>query len=169
MLFASDIEEEIKSSLSDLSHVLGFVPDSKNPRPEFGDSILAELLVTHASVQNKPEEPLKKEGRVVCEIIVAHDMLNGRANLHGACSAFLIDMCSSLCFMVLQRGMHVSQSLNVVYHSPAALGEKLRIINTTMTVGARTMSARTEIWNATEHRLVASGVHLKMRPSTVKL
>ncbi|KAJ7041239.1 HotDog domain-containing protein [Mycena alexandri] len=169
MLFADDIDEEIKRSLSDLSHVLGVVPDLKNPRPEFGDTILAQLLVTHASVQRKLEEPLKKEGRVFCEIIVVPDMLNGRGDLHGACSAFLIDMCSSLCLMVLQRGMHVSQSLNVVYHSPASLGEKLRIINTTMTVGARAMSARTEIWNATQRRLVASGVHIKMQPSTPKL
>ncbi|KAJ7778458.1 hypothetical protein B0H16DRAFT_887373 [Mycena metata] len=169
MLFADDIDEEIKRSLSDLSHVLGILPNLKNPRPQFGESIVAQLLVTHASVQRKLEEPLKKEGRVLCEIVVAHDMLNGMASLQGGCSAFLIDVCSSLCLSVLQRSNHVSQSLNVVYHSPASLGEKLRIINTTMAVGARVMSARTEIWNATQHRLVASGVHIKMQPSTAKL
>ncbi|KAJ7839312.1 hypothetical protein B0H13DRAFT_1454238, partial [Mycena leptocephala] len=49
-------------------------------------------------------------------------------------------------------------------HSPATVGETLRIVNTTMTVGARALSARTEIWNATKHRLVASGVHIKMKP-----
>ncbi|KAJ7938176.1 HotDog domain-containing protein, partial [Mycena leptocephala] len=127
----------------------------------------------------KSEESLKKEARLVCEIVVTEDCLNGAGNIHGGCSAFLIDMwvifksyevqCSSMCFMAFQRGMHVSQSLNIVYHSPATLGEKLRIVNNTMTVGSRVMSARTEIWNATQHRLVASGVHVKMRPSGPKL
>jgi hypothetical protein len=28
------------------------------------------LVITHASVDNKAEEPLKKEGRVVCELTV---------------------------------------------------------------------------------------------------
>ncbi|KAJ6542641.1 HotDog domain-containing protein [Mycena capillaripes] len=164
MRIAGDIDEHAKKSFSDLSHLWGRQPTQKS-KGEFGNSIYENLVLTHASVQNNPEEPLKKEARVVCGIVVAEDMLNGGGNIHGGCSAYLIDLCSSFCFMILQRGMHVSQSLNIVHHSPATLGEKLRIINTTMTVGTRVMSARTEIWNATQHRLVASGVHIKMRPS----
>ncbi|EEB92078.1 hypothetical protein MPER_09466, partial [Moniliophthora perniciosa FA553] len=41
-------------------------------------------------------------------------------------------------------------------------GEKLRIVSTTMTLGSRTMTARTEIWNATKHRLCVSGTQIKM-------
>jgi len=62
----------------------------------------------------------------------------------------------------------VSQALNVVFHSPAAIGDKLRIVNTTITVGGRAMSARCEIWNETHHRQVATGLHIKMLPSQQK-
>ena len=62
------------------------------------------------------------------------------------------------------RGITVSQSLNVVYHSPAVLyaphisydlfnyllirfyrGDKIRLVNTTMAIGARAESVRTEV------------------------
>ncbi|KAK6971335.1 hypothetical protein R3P38DRAFT_3242698 [Favolaschia claudopus] len=53
---------------------------------------------------------------------------------------------SGLCLWILQPDVFtVSQSLNVVFHAPAALGETLRIVNTTLTVGSRAMSARTEV------------------------
>ena len=74
-------------------------------------------------------------------------------------------------------------------------GDRIRLVNTTLTVGSRVESMQTEasiyfifilspsfddqlptplfffsladikIWNVTHHRLVASGVHIKMRPS----
>jgi acyl-coenzyme A thioesterase 13 len=47
-------------------------------------------------------------------------------------------------------------------------GSKLRIVSSTLTLGARSMSARTEIWDATHQRLVASGVHVKMDASAAK-
>ncbi|KAJ6468961.1 HotDog domain-containing protein [Mycena vulgaris] len=166
MPISGNVAEEMKAALSDLPTTFGTRSFDK---PIFGDSIFKRMQVTHASVNNKAEEPLKKEGRVVCELVVTEDMLNGGGNVHGGCSAFLIDMCSTLSLIVFNGGPSVSQSLNIVYHSPAGLGEKLRIVNTTMTVGARAMSARTEIWNDTHHRLVASGVHIKMQPSAPKL
>ncbi|KAF7373388.1 Acyl-coenzyme A thioesterase 13 [Mycena sanguinolenta] len=169
MRFAKNVDEDSKNALTDLSHLFGTQLNLNDRPKEFGDSIGERLLVTQASVQSKSEEPTKKEGRLVCEIVVTHDMLNYLGNVHGGCSAFLIDICSSMCLMVHQRGTHVSQSLDIVYHSPAMLGETLRIISNTMTMGARVMSARTEIWNATKHRLVASGVHVKMQPSRPKL
>jgi hypothetical protein len=67
MRFAEDIDEEIRKSLSDLSHVLGKQP---NRKPGFGDSIFEHLVLTQASIQNKSEESLKKEARLVCEIVV---------------------------------------------------------------------------------------------------
>ncbi|KAJ7145850.1 HotDog domain-containing protein [Mycena epipterygia] len=166
MQISGNADDGVKEFLSNLSNSFG---KRFNQKPAFGNSILARMVVTEASVNKKAEEPLKEEGRVVCELIVTEDMLNGGGNVHGGCSAYLIDMCSTLALIVVHQGMNVSQSLNIVYHSPAGLGEKLRIVNTTMTVGARAVSARTEIWNATHHRLVASGVHIKMQPSAPKL
>ncbi|KAF7326954.1 4HBT domain-containing protein [Mycena venus] len=167
MPIQGNIDPEIRDLFSDIPNLLGL---DRLEKPGFGDSILRGLVITHASVQTKAEEPLKQEGRVVCELTVTEEMLNGGGSVDGGCSALLIDMCSTLALMAFHAGkITVSQSLNIVYHSPATLGEKLRIVNTTMTFGARAKSARTEIWNATKHRLVASGVHIKMNPSEVKL
>jgi hypothetical protein len=67
MRFAQDIDSDVKDSLS-FSHVLGI--ESNAVKSGFGDSIVEQLLVTHASVQNNSEDPTKKEGRVVCELVV---------------------------------------------------------------------------------------------------
>ncbi|KAJ7223056.1 HotDog domain-containing protein [Mycena pura] len=167
MPITGNVDDHTKQAFSDLPALFG--SRRKGGRVNFGDDIFARIVVTHASVDNKAEEPLKQEGRVVCEIVVTEDMLNGGGNLHGGCSAYLIDNCSSLSLMIVQPGPNVSQSLNIVYHSPATLGDKLRIVNTSIAIGARALSARAEIWNVTKHRLVASGVHIKMQPSTAKL
>ncbi|KAJ6480414.1 hypothetical protein C8R45DRAFT_832196, partial [Mycena sanguinolenta] len=125
------------------------------------------LVVTHASVEEKVEEALKREGKVVCELTVTEDMLNGLGTVHGGCSAFLIDICviryftlsrptdpnlltrcSSMALFVFQPELaSVSSSMDVVFHSPASIGETLRIVNSTIAVGARAMSARTEAGN----------------------
>jgi len=115
------------------------------------------------------------EGRVVVELTVNGDMVNAADNMHGGCTAYLVDICTTMALSAFQLssgmdgiGMNVSQTLNIIYHSPAALGEKLRIVNTTLTVGGRTMSMRSDIWNETRHRLVATGIHIKMQPSQPK-
>ncbi|KAK7063506.1 4HBT domain-containing protein [Favolaschia claudopus] len=167
MSIPGNLDPTMQEALSDIAKATGM---TRFEKPAFGESIARQLVVTHASIDNKEVEPMKQEARVVCEIAVTEDMLNGGGSIHGGCSAFLIDVCSTLCLFVFNREMNfVSQSMNIVYHSPAALGERLRIVNTTMTVGARAISARTEIWNQSKHRLVASGVHIKMRPSEAKL
>jgi len=139
--------------------------------PTFGESIQKRLKVTEVSIDKKSEEERKLEARLVIELDVVEDMLNGGGNIHGGCSAYLVDTCSSLALIALNMSNtgevspSVSQSLNIVYHSPAQLGDKLRLVNTTLTLGARAQSARTEIWNITHHRLVVSGTHVKMVPS----
>ncbi|PPQ63157.1 hypothetical protein CVT24_005797 [Panaeolus cyanescens] len=176
----------------DISNIAGNAPDEVkrmfgdpgaffiNRRPFgvdnkiFGEDIQKRLKVTEISIVPKAEESKKTEARFVMETEVAEDMLNGGGNIHGGCSAFLVDLCSSFALLALgfassgEVNPSVSQSLNLVYHSPAQLGDKLRIINTTLTLGARAQSARTEIWNATHHRLVVSGTHIKMVPSAPK-
>ncbi|KAG1750943.1 HotDog domain-containing protein [Suillus occidentalis] len=144
----------------------------------FESEFASRLRLTEISILSKTEEPEKLEGRVVAQVTVDKEMLNGAENIHGGCSAMMIDMhmhsCSSMPIYVLGASTSghgvfgVSQSLNIVYHSPALLGDKLRIVSTTLAVGSRALSSRCEIWNATRHRLVASAVHIKMVPSEPK-
>ncbi|KAJ7599525.1 HotDog domain-containing protein [Mycena floridula] len=177
----------------DVSHIQGNAPDyakkvvgdplglfhywnrqaGREGRRFFGDKISDRLVATEVSVLNKAEEPLKEEARVVFTLVVEPDMINGMGIIHGGCLAFLIDICTSLTFLLLplmKTGKHtlnVSSSLNTSFHSPAALGDELRIVCTTMALGARTVSARAEVWDVTAHRLIASGVHTKMEASVL--
>ncbi|KAG2361453.1 HotDog domain-containing protein [Suillus spraguei] len=138
--------------------------------PEFA----SRLQLTEVSILSKTEEPEKLEGRVVLQIIVDEGMLNGAENVHGGCTAMMIDICSTMPIYVFGASttghgvFGVSQSLNIVYHSPALLGDKLRIVSTTLAVGSRALSSRCEVWNVTRHRLVASATHIKMVPSEPK-
>ncbi|KAH9482208.1 Acyl-coenzyme A thioesterase 13 [Psilocybe cubensis] len=172
---AGNAPEEIKRILGDTrAFFAAFLKPGQKPLNSFGKDIMERMVVTELAILQKAEEPSKLEGRAVLEVDVSEDMVNGGGNIHGGCSAFLIDMASSFALTALtlyETGrLHpsVSQSLNVVYHSPAAIGDRIRLVNTTMTVGKRTESVRTEIWNVTHHRLVASGVHIKMMPSKPK-
>ncbi|KDQ64051.1 hypothetical protein JAAARDRAFT_52052 [Jaapia argillacea MUCL 33604] len=141
----------------------------------FADSVGGKVEVTEISVYPKAEEVERVEGRVVCEVTVTPDMLNAMGNVHGACYIYLIDICSSLPLSVIGKEAGrdgqpgVSQSLNTVFHAPSQLGDRLKIVSTSITVGVRVMSARCEVWNVTRHRLVASGVHAKMEASPAKL
>ncbi|KAJ3873164.1 hypothetical protein F5051DRAFT_432425 [Lentinula edodes] len=114
---------------------------------------------------------------LVCEVDVYPDMANNYHILHGGCTAYLIDMCSSLTVVALTMTMNskpteaasfppefnwLTQTLNVVYHSPSPVGDKLRIVCTTMPL--RELSSN--IWSTNRHRLVASGVHNMMKMSS---
>ncbi|KAH9972975.1 HotDog domain-containing protein [Lactifluus volemus] len=134
----------------------------------FGASIGERVVITEASIVPKAEESSKTEVRIVCETTVQEDMLNPGGSLHGACAAFLVDICTTLVFLAAARFPGVSVSMDIVYHAPAAPGAKLRIVNTALTVGARIMSARTEIWDDTTKRLCVTGIHVKMEPSLPK-
>ncbi|KAJ6545190.1 hypothetical protein B0H19DRAFT_955602 [Mycena capillaripes] len=151
MKITGNADENFKQAMLDLPSFIDLTGRSR-----FGDSIIQGLVVTHASVDKIADEPLKTEWKVICELVVTEGGMNWLTQF---------SRCSTLVLMACGHYVHVSQSLNIVYHSPATLGEKLRIINTTMTIGRRTMTTRTEIWNVTKHRLVASGVHIKMVPS----
>ncbi|KAF7326868.1 hypothetical protein MVEN_02580700 [Mycena venus] len=178
MRFSKDIDQDIKNSLSDLSHVLGKQPNS-NQKPEFGDFIVERLVVIHASVQNKSEDLMKKEGRVVCEIVVTEEMLNGGGNIHGGCSAFLIDMCMLVdVFDGLPAGnarLAISEYRvpfsGHTHHDDRGYSSDVCQnggLYQYILVYALTTVAE-QIWNTTKHRMVASGVHVKMQPSGAKL
>ncbi|KAJ7590281.1 HotDog domain-containing protein [Mycena floridula] len=148
----------------------------------FAPDVAEELVLEEVSLLDNNDGYLegsapsssKQEARVVLRTTVTDLMANVGGSIHGGCSAYLIDICSTLALIALgiartgKPGLTVSQTLNVVYHSPASTGNQLRIVNTTISVGARVSSTRTEIWDITTNRLVASGVHIKMNPSIPK-
>ncbi|KAH7926792.1 hypothetical protein BV22DRAFT_1086317 [Leucogyrophana mollusca] len=167
---SQELKESVFSFLQREREVASQLPPFKGFEPE----IASRVVWREISILRNAEEPERLEGRVVFEIKVEEDMVNGRGTLHGACSGLLIDNCSTMPILVLglaangQGETGVSQSLTVLYHSPAMLGDKLRIVCTTLTLGNRALSSRCEIWDETRHRLVASGVHTKMVASSPK-
>ncbi|KAF8464967.1 HotDog domain-containing protein [Russula ochroleuca] len=163
-------DSRIKGNLPPkVKHMLDSVLHELMARPNvFGAAIGERIDITEASIVPKVEESSRSEARVVCEVTVAEDMLNPEGSLHGGCAAFLIDACTTLVFLAAARCAGVSATMNIVYHAPAAPGAKLRIVNSAIAMGARIMSARSEIWDDTAKRLCVTGVHIKMEPSAPK-
>ncbi|KAG5719673.1 hypothetical protein E4T56_gene2060 [Termitomyces sp. T112] len=120
----------------------------------FAKSIAHRIKVVEVSVVKNPDDRHRIEGKVVFEIDVTEDMLNESGSMHEGCAVFLIDetsVCSLATLNVTEKRdfeVGVSQFINTVFHNPAKLGTKLRII-----------------WDAANHQLVASGVQLSMVPS----
>ncbi|PCH40753.1 hypothetical protein WOLCODRAFT_136971 [Wolfiporia cocos MD-104 SS10] len=140
---------------------------------DFGDSVVLGLKATELSLFERPEDG-STQARVVFELTVTRDMVNTHDMLHGGCSAFIVDTCSSIALALAgyAKGGNVdlvSQALNTNYFAGASLGDKLEIVNVTLATGSRTSTARTEIWDTTTRRLCASGTHVKMRPAASNL
>ncbi|KAF8590930.1 hypothetical protein K439DRAFT_1611584 [Ramaria rubella] len=179
----------------DVSHIQGNVSDStklKNVQAfrsiNIGDDIPfafhigSKINMTEMDVNFHEEAPGRLQARVVCEIWVEKCMLNTLGTIHGGCIAFLVDMCTTTTSLLLdiykaEQGHAkdtyivalgaVSQSLNVIYHAPAKDGTRLRIVSYTVANGKRTHTARCEIWDTDNQRLVASGGQIKTSPSVV--
>ncbi|KAG8214304.1 hypothetical protein J3R82DRAFT_7404 [Butyriboletus roseoflavus] len=84
--------QELKQSLLDLICAQAKLNKARGTRG-FEPEIASRVAWTEISVVPKAEEPERPEGRVVGEITVEEDMLNGNGTMHGACSALLIDKC----------------------------------------------------------------------------
>jgi len=139
--------------------------------PGFASSILSRVKVTDVSILPSREDPLKLEGKVTCEVEVTTDMCNERGVLAQGCLVTLLDEGTNLSMAVASaaegswQSVGVSQTINVFFHAPATIGVKLRLVHSSMASDSRINSARSEIWDATNHRLVASGTQLAMSPS----
>nr|VWP01379.1 Uncharacterized protein [Ganoderma boninense] len=112
-------------------------------RGGFAREVGSRIELVDVAVCERPEDG-KMHAEVACEIDVHEDMLNAGGNLHGGCTMFMIDVCSSVTLHVLgiARGLQsslVSQAITTVFHAPAAM------------------------------RLVATGIHNQMAPSEPKL
>ncbi|KAF8138823.1 HotDog domain-containing protein [Boletus edulis] len=138
----------------------------------FGTRSVQHMELVEVSIVPNVDEPTRQEARVVLEMTVTQDTTNSSGKMHGACIVHLVDICTTLptAAMSFASGgsgsVGVSQSINVVYHAPASLGDKLRLINTSTAMGTRTWNGRIEIWDVTHHRLVASGTQVKMEASS---
>ncbi|KAG8874907.1 hypothetical protein FRB97_005539 [Tulasnella sp. 331] len=142
----------------------------------FCHAIMDRIVIAEVGVVDRfnPDEGLavgkKKIIRAVYETKVEADMCNGGDSIHGGCSAYLSDVCTSATYSLNDDWNfgHVSAALDVVFHAPAPKGTNLQIICTLVALGGRIGTSRCEIWDKDHDRLVASASHLKMKASTPK-
>ncbi|KAF9020664.1 hypothetical protein BDZ89DRAFT_1093664 [Hymenopellis radicata] len=122
-------------------------------------------------VDRSVEQHGRLQATTIAEVLVNKNMLNGAGMLHGACAAYLIDNTPLVVLGLVQgtNGVGVTQSMNLMFHSPASTGTRLRIISTSITMGGRIMSAKCEIVSKDTGRMVASGWLSKMQPIVNKL
>ncbi|KAF8709110.1 Thioesterase superfamily, partial [Rhizoctonia solani] len=130
--------------------VLDFYSSLKD---HFAYSVGQRLKLLEVSVG--PMINKKSQAIVVCEISLEDDMLNLLGTLHGGCTAYLIDVCSSIAIAIAPQGVNnpeewwgkvsVSQALNVLYHAPARSGTTLRIVSETIVLGGRAGTVRCEV------------------------
>ncbi|KAG8932087.1 hypothetical protein FRC01_000272 [Tulasnella sp. 417] len=90
----------------------------------FAGTIGQRLKVVRVDTSCAPDgNQKKKTAEVECEVAVEEDMINAFGTLHGGCSGFLIDVCTTLPLIVLSDEKWgaggITQGLNVVFHSPA--------------------------------------------------
>ncbi|KIM38875.1 hypothetical protein M413DRAFT_419854 [Hebeloma cylindrosporum] len=140
----------------------------------FGYKVGKSVRFIEVNVNRKLEKQGRLEATTVAEVEVTKHMLNGAGMLHGGCVAYLIDNCCSTPLVVLGliqsvNGVGVTQSMNVLFHSPAPLGTCLRIVSTSIALGGRVMSSRCEILDKDTGRVVASAFLSKMQPASSKL
>ncbi|KAG8915567.1 hypothetical protein FRC03_007086 [Tulasnella sp. 419] len=132
----------------------------------FAGTIGQRLKITRVDIVPSPDgNEKRKNASVECEIVVEEDMVNAFGTVHGGCSGFLVDVCSTLPLIVLSDAKWgsggISQGLNVVFHAPALAGSLLHIKACSVAVGGRSATARCEIWDKKRQLLIASGTNIK--------
>lgn len=145
----------------------------------YGASLGKRVKYVSMNIEKVEGRGFQAEG--VCEVTVTEDMVNVFKALHGGCSAYLIDLCSSapLISLGIYEGNDmsgVSQSMNIIYHSSAKLGSELRIISNSISNQGKIRAARCEIRDKKTDALLVSAIHTKVgggeraaRPSQSKL
>ncbi|KZP00255.1 hypothetical protein CALVIDRAFT_595635 [Calocera viscosa TUFC12733] len=129
---------------------------------QFGANVKPHLKIVSVDV-------FAQHGTDVVEIVheakVSEDFLNCNNVVHGGCTAFIMDICTtSVLFPFSEQRMNVSLNLDVIYHAPAPLGTRLRIVSTSVTLNARILTLSCEMYDADRGTLLATGKHIKMYP-----
>ncbi|KIK64613.1 hypothetical protein GYMLUDRAFT_195129 [Collybiopsis luxurians FD-317 M1] len=104
------------------------------------------------------------EAQTVFEITVTKDMCNPFGTLHGACACYIVDPCSMSATVVLGAALGidatgVSQSMNLIWHQPAKMGTRLRVVSTSVFIEGRIRTARVEIIDCETEKLYVSAIH----------
>ncbi|KIY50667.1 hypothetical protein FISHEDRAFT_38928 [Fistulina hepatica ATCC 64428] len=135
-------------------------------KDSFGYAVGQSVKFTDVDIDRKREKHGRLEATTVAEVLVTKNMLNGAGMLHGGCVAYLIDNTPLVVLGIVNNvnGVGVTQAMNIVFHSPAPLGTRLKIISTSVALGGRIMTARCEIMNSNSGRVVASAFVNKMQP-----
>ncbi|KZT60812.1 hypothetical protein CALCODRAFT_417714, partial [Calocera cornea HHB12733] len=139
--------------------------------PGFGREARQGQRFTTLNIKEEylPGGQKRRTAETIHEVTVTEDCLNGIGFLHGGCTAYWIDSCSSIALSALDSPDEstlpsVSLNLSVTYHAPAPLGAKLRLISNVVAFSARVQTVRCEVWDVSEpiHKIVASATHIKM-------
>ncbi|KAF8628727.1 hypothetical protein AX15_003744 [Amanita polypyramis BW_CC] len=98
----------------------------------------------------------------IYEVTVTREMCNSFAVMHGACASLLLELCTLSAIVVVGIALGkdftgLTQSVNYIFHQPARLGRKLRVVATSMSVNGRIKSSRGEVWD--DDTLCISCVH----------
>ncbi|TFK21009.1 hypothetical protein FA15DRAFT_99222 [Coprinopsis marcescibilis] len=140
----------------------------------FGYKVGRSVKFVEVSVRRKHDRHSRLEATTIAELEVTKHMLNGAGMLHGGCLAYIVDNCCSTPLVVLGlvqkiNGVGVTQSMNVLFHSPAPPGTVLKIVSTSVSLGGRVMSSRCEVIDKESGRIIASAFLNKMQPGLAKL
>ncbi|KAF8173457.1 HotDog domain-containing protein [Pholiota molesta] len=133
----------------------------------FGYEVGKSLRFTDVSLQRDVDKHGRLQATTTAELQVTKHMLNGAGMLHGGCVAYLIDNTPLVVLGLVKsvNGVGVTQSLNILFHSPAPLGTCLQIVSTSIALGGRVMSSRCEILDKLSGRMIASAFLSKMQPA----
>lgn len=120
----------------------------------FATWVIEQIRPVEMNVYGVEDGKLIGKARAQCtyEVVANKDMGNVFGVLHGACAALLLEICtvSPIVMLGLALGHDttgITQGMNYVYHQPARLGRKLRIVSSTMSIEGRIRTARGEIWD----------------------
>ncbi|TRM69198.1 HotDog domain-containing protein [Schizophyllum amplum] len=137
----------------------------------FGSAVGHAVRFKEISIDRKLEKQGRFEATTVADLLVTKHMLNGAGMLHGGCIAYLIDNTPLVVLGLVSNvnGVGVTQGMNIMFHAPAPLGTRLRIVSTSVSLGGRVMTARCEIIDRDSGRSVASAFINKMQPVASRL
>ncbi|KZT69775.1 hypothetical protein DAEQUDRAFT_737790 [Daedalea quercina L-15889] len=128
--------------------IIAYAGAALNRAGQFADAVIMQTEMRECNTFERAEDGAA-HARVVFEVAATQDMCNAHGMVHGGCSAYLVDHCTSVALVV--RGLVtggaldlVSQSLTTLYHAGAKVGDRLKIVCTTASAGSRAGTARAE-------------------------
>jgi len=127
---------------------------------QFGANVKPYLKIVSVDVYSEHRRDVFE---VVHEATVSEEFLNCNGVMHGGCTAFIMDICTtSVLFPFSDERMNVSLNLGVTYHAPVPLGTRLRIISTSVSLNKRVPTLSCQMYDVDRGTILATGKHMKM-------